>query len=113
MAATGHLAQSDDLSGGRSTRLVVVGKHRADARVSDLSGACGGHLLIVVAFIFHRGAESGGESLMADPCVISVNAVGKRFCATAPYSMYYGIQDVCRSIINLSSEPDRLRPHEF
>ena len=50
---------------------------------------------------------------MADPCVVSIAGVGKKFCAVLPHSMYYGIRDVCRSMIGLPSSPSVLRPHEF
>lgn len=50
---------------------------------------------------------------MADPCVVSIADAGKKFCAVLPHSMYYGIRDVCRSMIGLSSAPSVLRPHEF
>ena len=50
---------------------------------------------------------------MADPCVVSVTGAGKKFCAMLPHSMYYGIQDVCRNMIGLSSAPSVLRSHEF
>ena len=50
---------------------------------------------------------------MVDPCVASVAGAGKKFCAVQPHSMYYGIRDVCRSMIGMSAEPGVLRPHEF
>ena len=50
---------------------------------------------------------------MADPCVLSVAGVGKKFCAVLPHSIYYGIRDVCQNMIGLSSAPNVLRPHEF
>ena len=50
---------------------------------------------------------------MTDPCVLSVSDAGKKFCAVLPHSMFYGVRDVCRNMIGLSSAPNVLRPHEF
>lgn len=50
---------------------------------------------------------------MSDPCILSVDGVGKKFCATQPHSMYYGVRDVCRNILGLAADRHRLRPHEF
>ena len=50
---------------------------------------------------------------MADSCILDVTGVGKKFCATLPYSMYYGIQDVCRNMVGMTANSSVLRHHEF
>ncbi|MBX3327363.1 MAG: ABC transporter ATP-binding protein [Nitrospira sp.] len=50
---------------------------------------------------------------MGDPCILSVDGIGKKFCATQPHSMYYGVHDVCRNILGMAADTHRLRPHEF
>ncbi|MBL8074278.1 MAG: ABC transporter ATP-binding protein [Nitrospira sp.] len=50
---------------------------------------------------------------MGDSCVLTVAGVSKKFCATQPHSMYYGVRDVCCNILGMTADTNRLRPHEF
>jgi lipopolysaccharide transport system ATP-binding protein len=50
---------------------------------------------------------------MAIPTAIAVNGLSKKYCCSLKRSMIYGIQDISRNMIGLSSRPGRLRPGEF
>lgn len=50
---------------------------------------------------------------MTDPDILTATNVKKKFCATFPSSMYYGMADVCRSMVGMRSRSDSLRPQEF
>lgn len=45
--------------------------------------------------------------------VISVQHAAKKFAKRLNKSMLYGVQDVARDVVGLSTRPDRLRPDEF
>lgn len=44
---------------------------------------------------------------------IRVDHVSKKFCRYLRKSMRYGIQDISRNLLGMSTKPDRLRKHEF
>ncbi len=49
---------------------------------------------------------------MKDP-VLDVTKLGKKYCRTLRRSMLYGLGDIARDFIGVSTKPDRLRQHEF
>ena len=49
---------------------------------------------------------------MKDP-VLEVTKLGKKYCRTLRRSMLYGLGDIARDFIGVSTKPDRLRQHEF
>lgn len=50
---------------------------------------------------------------MHDDIAIKVEHVSKKYCKSLKRSMLYGIYDIARNTIGLSSHSDRLRPSEF
>jgi lipopolysaccharide transport system ATP-binding protein len=44
---------------------------------------------------------------------IRVNHVSKKFCRYLRKSMLYGMQDISRNLLGMSTKPDTLRKHEF
>ena len=50
---------------------------------------------------------------MAESFVLSTDRVSKKFCRRLRPSMYYGMYDVLRGMVGLSTHSEHLRPHEF
>ena len=50
---------------------------------------------------------------MDDKTAIKVEHVSKKYCKSLKRSMFYGVKDIGRNTIGLSSHPDRLRKDEF
>lgn len=50
---------------------------------------------------------------MEEDVLIAVEQVSKKYCKSLKRSMVYGILDICRNILGLSSRPGRLRKNEF
>ncbi len=50
---------------------------------------------------------------MDDDRVINVNGVSKKFCRNLNRSMLYGVQDISRNLLGLSSNSEKLRKDEF
>lgn len=50
---------------------------------------------------------------MAQDIVIQVERVSKKFCRSQKKSMVYGVRDISRNMVGLSSRSDRIRPLEF
>ena len=50
---------------------------------------------------------------MSDDTLIKVKGVSKKFCRSLGRSMQYGLQDISRDLIGLSSKPGELRKGEF
>lgn len=50
---------------------------------------------------------------MAEPFVLRVDHISKKFCRRTRQSMYYGTCDILRGMLGLSSPSESLRPHEF
>ncbi|MFH0988338.1 MAG: polysaccharide ABC transporter ATP-binding protein [Parcubacteria group bacterium] len=50
---------------------------------------------------------------MEPEVVIKVEHVSKKFCRSLQRSMFYGIRDIARNLLGLSSRPERLKPEEF
>jgi lipopolysaccharide transport system ATP-binding protein len=50
---------------------------------------------------------------MADDVVIRVENVSKKYCKSLKRSMLYGVEDIGRNLVGLSSRSDRLRGEEF
>ena len=48
-----------------------------------------------------------------DEVAIKVEHVSKKYCKSLKRSMLYGVQDIGRNMIGLSSRSDRLRKNEF
>jgi len=48
-----------------------------------------------------------------DDVAIRVDHVSKKFCRYLRKSMLYGIQDISRNLLGMSTKPDTLRKHEF
>lgn len=50
---------------------------------------------------------------MSDDTLIKVEGVSKKFCRSLGRSIQYGLQDVARDLVDLSSKPGELRKTEF
>ncbi len=50
---------------------------------------------------------------MNDDVVIKVDHVSKKYCRSLKNSMLYGVNDIARNSIGLSSHSERLRNEEF
>jgi lipopolysaccharide transport system ATP-binding protein len=50
---------------------------------------------------------------VVDDIVIKVEQVSKKYCKSLKRSMLYGIEDIGRNMVGLSSRSDRLRKNEF
>jgi len=50
---------------------------------------------------------------MDDDIAIKVEHVSKKFCKSLKKSMLYGIQDISRNLLGMSTKPDKLRKGEF
>jgi len=50
---------------------------------------------------------------MDDDVAIKVEHVSKKYCKSLKRSMLYGIKDIARNTLGLSSHSDRLRKGEF
>ena len=49
----------------------------------------------------------------SDGVAIRVDHVSKKFCRYLKKSMLYGMHDISRNLLGMSTKPDRLRKHEF
>ncbi|MFQ6119424.1 MAG: ABC transporter ATP-binding protein, partial [Methanosarcinales archaeon] len=50
---------------------------------------------------------------MDDDIAIKVEHVSKKYCKSLKRSMFYGLKDIARNTLGLSSHSERLRKHEF
>jgi lipopolysaccharide transport system ATP-binding protein len=50
---------------------------------------------------------------MSDDAVIKVNHVSKKYCKSLKHSMRYGLADIGRNLVGLSSHPEKIRDNEF
>jgi len=50
---------------------------------------------------------------MADEPALQIDHVWKKYCKTLKRSMLYGLKDICRNTVGLSSRSDVLREYEF
>jgi ABC-type polysaccharide/polyol phosphate transport system ATPase subunit len=50
---------------------------------------------------------------MSPDVTISVESVSKKYCKSLKQSMVYGVSDIGKNMLGLSTRPGRLRPHEF
>jgi lipopolysaccharide transport system ATP-binding protein len=50
---------------------------------------------------------------MADEPALQIDHVWKKYCKTLKQSMLYGLKDICRNAVNMSSRSDVLRKDEF
>jgi len=53
------------------------------------------------------------ESRMTDEVAIKVDHVSKKYCKSLKRSMLYGVKDIGRNILGMSSHPENLRKSEF
>ncbi len=48
-----------------------------------------------------------------DDAVIKVDNISKKFCKTLKHSMFYGISDITKNMLGMSSRSEKLRTNEF
>lgn len=65
------------------------------------------------SYLSYDGIESDRENMMMGDVMINVENVSKKYCKSLKRSMLYGISDIGKNIIGLSSRSFKLRKDEF
>jgi len=62
---------------------------------------------------FNNSTTQQLNNSTSDGVAIRVDHVSKKYCKSLKRSMLYGVKDIARNILGLSSHSENLRKHEF